>query len=90
MSNLHNVTARFAASTEAWATAVARGTNAFTDVGKRLFDAVRVDDAISDVYKNREHVVFNSGFSLERRDWEDKDWSTNILHRHDILKKLQL
>jgi hypothetical protein len=49
-----------------------------------------VKAAINDLYKNDEHIVFDSGYSLEKRDWFDKDWPENILHRYEILKELEL
>jgi len=48
------------------------------------------DKAIDDVYKNDEHVVFDSGFSLEKHDWYDTKYAENILHRYKILKDLEL
>jgi hypothetical protein len=49
-----------------------------------------VQKAIDDVYKNDERIVFDSGFSLEKHDWMDTDYPENILHRYEILKKLEL
>jgi len=49
-----------------------------------------VEQAIDDVYANREKIVFNSGFSLEKSDWFQKDWPQNVLHRWDVLSNLDL
>ena len=49
-----------------------------------------VKDAINDLYKNDEHVVFDSGYSLEKHDWFDTEYPENILHRLEILKELEL
>lgn len=49
-----------------------------------------IEKAIDDVYKNDERIVFDSGFSLEKHDWMDTKYPENILHRYEILKKLEL
>ena len=49
-----------------------------------------VASAIDDVYKNDERIIFDSGFSLEKHDWYDTEYPENILHRYEILKKLEL
>jgi len=48
------------------------------------------EKAIDQLYKNDEHVVFDSGYSLEKHDWMDKEFPENILHRYEILKELEL
>jgi hypothetical protein len=49
-----------------------------------------VKAAINDLYKNDEKIVFDSGYSLEKRDWFDDEWPENILHRYEVLKELEL
>jgi hypothetical protein len=49
-----------------------------------------IDAAIDNVYENDEHIVFDSGLSLEKHDWHDSKYPENILHRYRILKDLEL
>jgi hypothetical protein len=48
------------------------------------------EEAITDLYKNLEGVDFLSAYYLDERQWYDKEYHHNVLHRYDALQKLEL
>lgn len=65
-----------------------------TGMGKDAYvlsaSAETVDDAIAEVYQLEHDIEFEGGYCLQDRDWHDKAFPGNVLHRLEVVRELKL